>query len=549
MSLRRRILLALLLVSLTASTCLAHETTRRSFRLARQLALAQAKATAEDPEKIRQLPQCQLQIDVVEAEGGKSVPAMVRIVNPKSGKAIPLSGEIHRGLNWYSLDTKSTIAVPQMKLKIEALRGLETKLASSEIDLTGKPEAKAQISLQRFYAARFRGLRSGNTHLHLMKLTHEEAIRYLRVVPQSDDLDLVFLSHLRRIPDERHYISNRIVEESFAGGSLQRLSQDGVLFGNGQEHRHNFGRGGSGFGHVMLLDIAKLIRPVSIGPGIMRSGTDGIPLQRGIKEARNDGATVIWCHNDFGMEDLPNWTAGHVHAQNIFDGSERGTYADSYYRYLDLGTKVPFSTGTDWFIYDFARVYVPIHDELTSESWLAQLRAGKSFITNGPFLELETERAALGDTLELAGPNQVTFVARGMGRANFKGLELVYNGKVVHRVPAAAEGGYHFADLRFELPIKEPGWVALRIPLDAGQTELGRKLFAHTSPIYVEVAGKRIFKQKVASAMIDEMEQSMKVIEDKGVFANDAEREQVLKVYTDGVAELKRRIEQHEKAK
>ena len=55
-----------------------------------------------------------------------------------------------------------------------------------------------------------------------------------------------------------------------------------------------------------MENIKSLIQPVSIGPAIMKSGTDGIPLQRGIDAARRDGATVIWCHNKKGVEDLPN---------------------------------------------------------------------------------------------------------------------------------------------------------------------------------------------------------------------------------------------------
>jgi len=73
-------------------------------------------------------------------------------------------------------------------------------------------------------------------------------------------------------------------------------------FDNGQEHRHNFEAYKEGYGHVMLLDISRLIRPVSIGPGIMKTGTDGLPLNRGIRNARRDGATVLWCHNKFGVE-------------------------------------------------------------------------------------------------------------------------------------------------------------------------------------------------------------------------------------------------------
>ena len=82
---------------------------------------------------------------------------------------------------------------------------------------------------------------------------------------------------------------------------------------------------------------------------------------------------MIWCHNEWGFEDVPNWLAGLLDAQNIFDGDETPGYEDSFYKYLDLGMHIPFSTGTDWFIYDFSRVYVPIDGDLTRQKWLSAL--------------------------------------------------------------------------------------------------------------------------------------------------------------------------------
>lgn len=257
-----------------------------------------------------------------------------------------------------------------------------------------------------------------------------------------------------------------------------------------------------------------------------------------IRDARDLRSTVIWCHNGFGLEDLPNWSRNLIDAQNIFDGGEHGSYAETFYRYLDLGMKVPFSTGTDWFIYDFSRVYVPVDGELTVAKWLAALRDGKSYITNGPFLELETERAGLGGTLQMTGPNQVTVVGRGMGRVDFRGLELVHDGKVVHTVRSRKEEGYYVADLRHGLEIDKPGWFALRIPLDAGNSELGKPLFAHTSPIYIAMNGKRVFRKEVAQAMIAEMRAAIDTIDEKGVFATDDERRAVLEVYQDGITSL-----------
>lgn len=534
--------LAILIAVAASEPASSHETTRQAFSQARLLAQAETDTNADN---LKELPpgRCQLRIDVGTVADDQATPAVVRIVNPLTGKTIPLSGEIHRNLNWYSLDAAATVAVPQMKLRIEAIRGLDTELATAEIDLTGKSVATVKLSLKNFYDAHFRGLRGGNTHLHLMKLTHEEALRYLRVVPQSDAIDLVYLSYLRRIPDERHYISNQIVADSFTGGSLHRLSQHGVLFDNGQEHRHNFGRGDQGYGHVMLLNLERLIEPVSLGPGIMGEGTDDTPLQAGIRAAHEEHATAIWCHNTFGLEDVPNWMAGLIHAQNIYDGGTHGTYEDTFYRYLNLGLKVPFSTGTDWFMYDFSRVYVPMFDELTSASWLKELRDGRSFITNGPLLELEAERGGLGETLLLPAPNRVTFMGKAMGRVDFGQLEMIYNGQVVDQVAAKKEDGYHHAEKHFRVEINESGWVALRVKPDANVNELGRPLFAHTSPIYIEVGGKPTFRKETAEQLVADMQESVQTIKTLGKFTSDTTRAQLLSVYETEIAKLKARIE------
>ncbi len=501
---------------------------------------AQIEAAAQAAES------CKLTIQLIESDTEQSVAGLVRVTDLTTEKHIVLKELIKRELNWFAMPADSTIHVPRGRIRIEAMHGIETELKSTEIDLTGKTAAEVKIKLNRFIRTSKLGLRTGNTHVHLMKLTHAEAIRYLQIVPAADDVDLIFLSHLRRIPDERHYISNGIVENSLAGGELARLSQGRVLYRPGQEHRNNFGRGGEGYGHVMFLDIVKLIRPVSIGPGIMREGTDGIPIQRGIREAKSDGATVVWCHNTFGLEDLPNWMAGTLDAQNIFDGGTHGSYEDTYYRYLNIGLKVPFSTGTDWFIYDFSRVYVPLEGKLTSNAWLKQLAAGRTFITNGPVLQLKAGGHQVGDIIRLEKPADVTIQGSAMGRANFKAIELIHNGKVVKTWPVTLNGGHYKVEMEKMLTLNSPGWIALRIPLDAGTNEFGKRLYAHTSPIYFELDGARIFVRETAETMVAEMQESMNIIREKAVFAVDSEREAVLNVHREGIAILRKRLSEIE---
>src|SRR5262249_9135504 len=158
------------------------------------------------------------------------------------------------------------------------------------------------------------------------------------------------------------------------------------LFSNGEEHRHNFGGYGEGYGHVMFLNLKELVKPVSLGPGITGGGDDDAPLRTGIDAARKQGATIIWCHNRFGHEDVLNALPGRLAALTVFDGSRRGSFEETYYRYLNIGLRMPISTGTDWFVYDFARVYARVPDKLIASRWLEALKAGNCQATNGPLL-------------------------------------------------------------------------------------------------------------------------------------------------------------------
>src|SRR5262249_20709950 len=164
-------------------------------------------------------------------------------------------------------------------------------------------------------------------------------------------------------------------------------------------------------GHVMLLNIKQLVKPVSIGPGIMGAGFDEPALTPGIAEARGQGGTIIWCHNTFGFESVPNALAGRLDALNVYDGSRRGSFEDKYYRLLNVGLRLPLSTGTDWFMYDFSRVYARVPGELTIQSWLQAVRAGRCLATNGPLLTLTVDGKQAGEVITLEKPRPVRIEA------------------------------------------------------------------------------------------------------------------------------------------
>ena len=42
---------------------------------------------------------------------------------------------------------------------------------------------------------------------------------------------------------------------------------------------------------------------------------------------------------------MPTALTGRLDALNVFDGSRTGSYEENYYRYLNIGLRVPISTG------------------------------------------------------------------------------------------------------------------------------------------------------------------------------------------------------------
>jgi len=487
---------------------------------------------------------CRLTLNLIDAATKEPLPGLVRITT-FDDHVLALGDLFNRGTglrqshsskDWHVVLESTAVSVPQERLTIEALTGLETELTRRTIELADQASAKVTLPLVRFHRAATSGWRNGNTHLHLMSLTRDQADQYLKSISLADGLDLVFVSYLRRAKAERNYISNTYTKQQ-----LQQLSGHGVMFGHGEEHRHNFGPGGEGYGHVMFLNIKELIRPVSIGPGIMGEGTDWPPLRRGIDKARFDGATAVWCHNAWGFEDVPNWISGTLDAHNIFDGGSRGSYEDTFYRFMDIGLRVPFSTGTDWFIYDFSRVYVEIEEPLTIERWLDRLREGRSFITNGPLLEFSVGNSRPGDVVKLAQPKELKIGARAVGRRDFQKIEVVYNGRVVQSNPSRPVGGHFEALITAPLRISKPGWIALRVNSEQ-KNELGAPLFGHTSAVYVEVAGKTIFKPEVAEELIAEMREAIRMIRKKATFADEKQRYEMLNVYREGIDSLHKRL-------
>jgi hypothetical protein len=486
-----------------------------------------------------------VKLRLVDAETGKDHAGLVRLFPADGDKALALPGLFDRltGIDpkgtrggWFIVPSGGAeTTLPRTKLRLQALSGLETALVRQDVDLTQGGRELA-VKLPLVFRPEKDDLVAGNTHLHLMKVSAEVCDDYLKQVPAADRLKVQFVSYLERASDGHTYITNR-----YPIGPMPAFSGTGVVFNNGEEHRHNFQAYGQGYGHVMFLDIKELVKPVSLGPGITDKGNDDRALRPGIEDARRQGGFVLWCHNTNGHEFLSNLLAGRIDALNVFDGSRGGTYEERWYRCLNLGLRMPLSTGTDWFIYDFSRVYVKLPGEITPRRWLDALKAGRSTCTNGPLLSLTVDGQDIGSVINLKEGKTVRIEAKALGRSDFGKLQLIRNGAVVQSEPSRKQDSGYAAHLSLEHRVSEPCWFAARIEATE-RNELDAVLFAHTSPVYVDLGGERVFQVEAARQLLTQLEEAQADIKVKGTFSNDEARDRLLVQYRQAADDLKDRL-------
>jgi len=455
---------------------------------------------------------------LLDAANGQSVAAKIRVTNLASGqvhlpegavKTMPKQSRSKRGRYFYAR-ASFEVALPPGKYQFEVVRGICHEVVTSRVEIASGATQVLDFRLPRLLDLRSSGWCSGNTHTHYQLDLEETPDERLRIVPPAEALDVSVVSYLirNRLP----YPSNNLPI-----GRQPEFSRQGTLVDIGEECRNNRPDNQIGYGHCLFLNIPRLVEPVSTG---MLSRDEGAPdfptLSMLCAEARKIGGTTVWCHDGAGMEMPVAVALGVVDAFNL--GDSKDPSYERYYQFLNCGFRLPASSGTDWWIYDHNRVFVRIRGRFTYDSWIAGLRAGRTFVSNGPLLELSVNGRGPGEEVEVQGPLRVT--ARALSRVPFERLEIVHDGAVVAERAAAER---REARLEAVLPIQRSGWLAARVA-GGGPTDAGFTAFAHTSPIYLRVPGKPLSTAQAARAFVTELENSRRFVEKSYRFAKEADQ-------------------------
>lgn len=294
----------------------------------------------------------------------------------------------------------------------------------------------------------------------------------------------------------------------------------------GEEFRNDF------YGHICLTAPRHLVEPVFSGFLFTEQPFDFPTTVHAARGGEATGALVSSAHPVIASRSMPELfrSARSVEARELpvlaalglvdsvdvlsFPGDARRTAA-LWYRLLDCGFRLAASAGSDAFMnvadgeafmtgergvpagagacfsapVGGVRLYAR-SEHRTRDGLCAAIRAGRTYVTNAPCVSLAVTGHEPGDVIDIRARTTLSVEATVVSSVPLDALELVVNGRVRRRLPLGQAPIQ--ASASWTLSTAGPAWIAVRAVGGAHPSVMDDYAFAHTSPVYVDVAGRRV---------------------------------------------------------
>jgi hypothetical protein len=178
-----------------------------------------------------------------------------------------------------------------------------------------------------------------------------------------------------------------------------------------------------------------------------------------------------------------------------------------WYRFLSCGYRLPVVGGTDKMSAEVPvgaiRTYARLDPDrpLSFQAWAEAVRAGRTFVSSGSFIDLEVDGHGPGDVLAL-GKRGGTIDVRATAWAAqpiIDRVELIHDGVVV---ATAGDGAADRVVLSERLTVERSGWLAARVTSrEQIHSAFATSMGAHSSPVYLDVDGRRPYSPDDAAAI------------------------------------------------
>jgi hypothetical protein len=444
----------------------------------------------------------------------------------EDGEDVGGSVHIKRRGRWAYINGTCEIQLPAEPIDVSIEKGFEYRPIAKQIDL--KPgQLSIRLSLERWHDARKDGWYSGDIHAEY--LTPHTAL----LEAAAEDLTVVNLlaKSAYVLTSER---SNRFSFPNIDAFSGQRpaLESPGHMVVVNTLNRHEE------LGELVLLNCHRVVYPLSFGAPL---GPDNWTLADWCDQCHRKGGLVV----SDGIGGLAELILGKVDACKAFiENQEDWFILSPYERLIQIGFRIPLVAGSKKRSNARAlgsfRTYARLQQDeaLTYRAWIEAVRAGRTFISNGPLLYLTVNGQDPGSVVKLEAPGQKVHV----------------HAEVHCRFPMQRLGVYLPGRERLSIDMDESQErlaIDRELPMDCSGTIsascIGQTQHVATSPIYVEVAGGRTPDHVCASRTADakdllkDLEEKVSWINTRACFENDHQRERLIGIFLAAKEELARR--------
>jgi TolB protein len=435
--------------------------------------------------------------------------------------------------------------VPLGKIAVEVSQGLERRLFRKTVEIVDHRPVQVNVKLEPtgFNAVRGDHWSGSDLHVHMNYggnyLNDPHRLARMAEAEGVEVFHELTVNKEQRIPDIAYW-------NVFPGSERDQIDPDARMVW-GQEFHTSY------WGHRGILHLKDhLLLPGYAG--YPNTGAASLyPMNADVYDMAHAQGALIGAVHPFDSvpdpfakpaqritDELPVDAAlGKLDYMEIVGFSDHKSTAEVWYKLLNLGFRLPAGAGTDATTnyaapirgqIGFDRVYVWTPGWPASvDTWLDELKQGRTFATNGPLIEFKVGGEMVGSELKFdASQSAVPFTAKLRSIVPVDHLEVVCNGKVVKTL--LTDAAKESADISGTLPLEESGWCVLRAWSDKAEYPvMDNYTYATTSPVYVTIAGKRAYSKKDAEYFEAWIDRTIEITSQYPDWNSPAEKELVLK--------------------
>jgi hypothetical protein len=381
------------------------------------------------------------------------------------------------------------IELPVGEVYVEMTKGFEYTPVRKKLNIESG-QRDLNLELSRFANLRAKGWVTADSHVHF--LSPSTAI----LEGEAEGLNLINLLAAQW----SDLFTN--VADLHQGAITSRSGE--TLVQVGTENRQHI------LGHLGLLG-APVFPMSAAGP---EESYIGDPLWNSLADwadaCRHQGGLVVAPHfpNPNG-EIAADIALGKIDAVEIVQATPTFNSLQilDWYRYLNCGYRLPAVGGTDkmgaYMPVGANRTYAYLNgEEFNFGNWAKAVRGGNTFSTTGPLLFFQADGRPPGSEIVMrSGIGTIEVRAEVKSFIPIHRLEIIVNGRVI--VSREDRAGTRELSLADNVKVEGPAWLAARCASGLGPTtSWDLAIAAHTSPVYVHVAGKELFSASSAAYML-----------------------------------------------